>query len=354
MATRSRRDRDCCTSLLYSQLSGASLGQGNPADEQFCGSGWRDLNPRPLRPERSALPSCATPRWNAASIADPPLAPETGSWARRSGSRPWGGGVGGRCEDPAMSEQGATPDWERRFRAPRIGLPDWAHRAPERAAVVATVDGVLEAHSWDRTTGTLVQATSRKEGTASATLDPDGEFLWWFDDQAGDEYGVWRRQTFGSGPAPAEDPIGLPAAYPSGLAIGRGGLVVVGRSDDDYGAQVHLVAPGAQPRLLYAHDEDSGVDDLSEDGHLVAISHSEHGDSRHPALRVIRTAPGEAVAELWDGPGKGVDAFGFAPRDGDTRLLVSHARRGRPELLIWDVATGEQRELTIDLDGEIS
>lgn len=25
-------------------------------------SGWRDLNPRPLRPERSALPSCATPR----------------------------------------------------------------------------------------------------------------------------------------------------------------------------------------------------------------------------------------------------------------------------------------------------
>ena len=26
------------------------------------GSGWRDLNPRPLRPERSALPSCATAR----------------------------------------------------------------------------------------------------------------------------------------------------------------------------------------------------------------------------------------------------------------------------------------------------
>lgn len=26
-------------------------------------SGWRDLNPRPLRPERSALPSCATPRF---------------------------------------------------------------------------------------------------------------------------------------------------------------------------------------------------------------------------------------------------------------------------------------------------
>ena len=27
-------------------------------------SEWRDLNPRPLRPERSTLPNCATPRKN--------------------------------------------------------------------------------------------------------------------------------------------------------------------------------------------------------------------------------------------------------------------------------------------------
>ncbi len=259
---------------------------------------------------------------------------------------------------PATPESPRTeniPDWERRFRAPRIGLPDWARDAPDRAAVVATADGVLEVHSWDRAAGTLVQATRRKEGTAGATVDPAGEFLWWFDDQDGDEYGVWRRQPFGSGPeTDAEDPVGLPAAYPSGLAIGRDGTVVVGRTDDDYGAQIHVVSPGAAPRLLYAHAEDAGVGDLSEDGELVAISHSEHGDSRHPALRVVRTASGDAVAELWDGPGKGVEAFGFAPREGDTRLLVGHERRGRPELLIWDVATGEQRELGVDLEGEIS
>jgi dienelactone hydrolase len=260
---------------------------------------------------------------------------------------------GTSAEQPSAAQGG--PDWERRFRAPRIGLPDWARDAPERAAVVATADGVLEVHSWDRTGRNLVQATRRKEGTASATIDPAGQFLWWFDDQDGDEYGVWRRQSFGSGPdTDAEDPVGLPAAYPSGLAIGRDGLVVVGRSDDDFGAQIHVITPGAPPRLLYAHEEDAGVGDLSEDGELVAISHSEHGDSRHPALRVVRTATGEAVAELWDGPGKGVEAFGFAPREGDARLLVGHERRGRPELLVWDVSTGEQRELTIDVEGEIS
>jgi dienelactone hydrolase len=247
------------------------------------------------------------------------------------------------------------PDWERRFRAPRVGLPDWARDRPERAAVVATTGGVLEVHSWDRATGTLTQATSRKEGTAYATLDPSGEHLWWFDDGDGDEFGVWRRQPFGSGPdADTDDPVGLPAAYPSGLAIGRDGLVVVGRTDDEYGARIHVVTPGAPARLLYEHAEDAGVGDLSEDGTLVAISHSEHGDSRHPALRVVRALDGATVAELWDGPGKGLEPYAFAPVAGDTRLLVGHERRGRTELLVWDVASGEQAELELDVPGEIS
>ncbi|HVN12906.1 MAG TPA: prolyl oligopeptidase family serine peptidase [Kineosporiaceae bacterium] len=247
------------------------------------------------------------------------------------------------------------PDWERRFRAPRVGLPDWARDAPARAAVVATVDGVLEVHSWDRATGRLTQATRRKEGTAYATIDPAGEWIWWFDDGDGDEYGVWRRQAFGSGPqTDADDAIGLPAAYPSGLAIGRDGLVVVGRTDDDYGARIHVVTPGAPPRLLYENREDAGVGDLSEDGALVAISHSEHGDSRHPAVRVVQTRGGMPVGDLWDGPGKGLEVYGFAPIAGDMRLLVGHERRGRPELLIWDVGTGEQREVELGVEGEIS
>ena len=39
-----------------------TAGHRIPCDLPFCWSGWPDLNRRPLRPERSALPSCATPR----------------------------------------------------------------------------------------------------------------------------------------------------------------------------------------------------------------------------------------------------------------------------------------------------
>jgi dienelactone hydrolase len=245
------------------------------------------------------------------------------------------------------------PEWERRFRAPRVGLPDWADDAPDRAVVIATSGGVVEVHSWDRATGRLVQATSRSEGTSQATIDPAGEWIWWFDDGDGDEFGVWRRQPFGSGPEieAKQADGGLPAAYPAGLALGRQGLAVIGRADDSYGTQIHMVTDGAQPRQLYAHAEDAGVGALSEDGELVAIGHSEHGDSRHPALRVVRTGDGSTVAELWDGPELGVEAEAFAPIKGDTRLLVQHERRGRGELVIWDVATGEQQELELVMDG---
>ncbi len=257
-----------------------------------------------------------------------------------------------------MSEPETVPEqvpvWERRFRAGRVGLPEWAEDAPDRCVVAATVHGVLEVHSFDAATGRLRRATERPEGTSGATIDPAGEFVWWFDDTAGDEFGVWRRQPFGSGPGEGvEDPLGLPAAYPAGLAIGRSGVVVAGGSDDEHGTRVHVVAGGTS-RVLYAHREDAWVADLSPDEELVAISQSEHGDSRHPDLRVLRLSDGSVVRELSDGPGKGVSPVAFSPVPGDARLLVEHERAGRAELLVLDVATGEETPVVLGVPGEVA
>lgn len=41
----------------------ADMRKASPGGEALKWSGWRDLNSRPLRPERSALPSCATARF---------------------------------------------------------------------------------------------------------------------------------------------------------------------------------------------------------------------------------------------------------------------------------------------------
>ena len=145
---------------------------------------------------------------------------------------------------------------------------------------------------------------------------------------------------------------GVEDGYPAGLEIGRR-LVAVGTSTDD-GTRIWLGERGGPARVVYAHAEDAGVGALSDDETLLAISHSEHGDSRHPAVRVVRTADGSAVAEKSDGPGRGLTPLKFAPVPGDQRLLLLHERRGREELLIWDVDAGTETELVIDLPGELA
>jgi dipeptidyl aminopeptidase/acylaminoacyl peptidase len=242
-------------------------------------------------------------------------------------------------------------DWEARFRAARVTLPDWAEDAPARCLYLSNATGVFELYAWDREADTHRQATDRRNGTSVGAIDPSGETIWWFADTDGDEYGVWMCQPFRGGPdAPAAP--SLPRAYSSGLALGRDGLAVIGSSDDG-GTTVHVVVPGQEPQLVYRHDEDAGVGDLSGDGSLLALQHSEHGDSRHPAIRVVRL-DGTPVADLWDGDGKGLHVLGFAPVVGDTRLLALHERRGREELLVWDVATGQQDEIRLDLPGEVA
>ncbi|WP_425544006.1 prolyl oligopeptidase family serine peptidase [Streptomyces crystallinus] len=254
-----------------------------------------------------------------------------------------------------MGSMNEMPEWEKRFRAPRVGLPDWAEDAPDRSLFVSNATGTYELYAWDRATGAQRQATDRPNGTTDGVLTPDGEWIWWFSDTDGDEFGVWMRQPFGGGDDEPAVP-GLEPSYPAGLALGRDGTAVVGRSTDEDGTTVHVVRPGSAPVEIYRHRESAGVGDLSYDGTLIALEHTEHGDAMHSALRVVRL-DGSTVAELDDSEGGteelGLEVLGFAPLPGDTRLLVAHQRRGRWEPMVWDVASGEETDLALELPGDV-
>lgn len=241
--------------------------------------------------------------------------------------------------------------WKARFRAARVSLPAWALDAPHRCLYLSNASGTFEIYTWDRLSGVTRQVTDRPNGTIIGTIDPTGEWVWWFADSDGDEYGVWMRQPFEGGEDHTAAP-GLGPSYPAGLALGTSGRTLIGRSTDE-GTAIHLCQADHEPATLYQHHEDAHLVAMSRDESLVAINHSEHGDSRHMALRVV-SLDGAPVGELVDGPGKGVDGVGFVPVAGDSRFLAIHERRGKAEPLIWDPVHGGEREIRLDLPGEIA
>jgi dipeptidyl aminopeptidase/acylaminoacyl peptidase len=238
-------------------------------------------------------------------------------------------------------------DWRRRFRAPRLTLPSWAEQAPDRLVYGSNESGKYELYTWDRTTDERRQITDRKEGTLHGAIDRSGEHVLWFDDTDGDEFGRWNVQPFTGGEPTA---TALDRAYDAGLNLGDG-LAVVGRSTDE-GTSIHVLGLGGEPRTIYHHVEQAYLGGLSADEKLLCFHHSEHGDARHPALRVV-DLEGNTVSELNDGPGLGLSSRGFSDVAGDERVLVIHERDDLARPLIWWPRTGETRLINLDLRGDV-
>jgi len=242
------------------------------------------------------------------------------------------------------------PAWKKRFRAPRFGIPQWARERPERLVYGANHEGTFEVYALDLSTGVERRLTRRAEGTGyrvSPRIDPQGSEVWWWDDDGGSEFGVWRVQPFDGGPARVA--TDLVPAYSANTALGTG-FAIVGCSGGE-GTTIDLCAEGGS-RRLYTHRESAVVGALSTDEQLFVMAHSEHGDARNQAVRILDRS-GTPVAELWDGPERGLRPMRWSPLAGDARVLVGHERDGLRRPLIWDAKTGTQRTIEVDLPGEI-
>src|SRR2546428_4069229 len=251
-------------------------------------------------------------------------------------------------------ESAREPDWKRRFRAPRVMFPSWARDDADRLLFLSNEGGKFEVHTWDRRTGEKKRLTDRSEGTGyrvPARLEPSGKRVWWFDDAKGNELGRWVRVAFEGGMPEPMTPD-LAQSYSAGLAIGND-LAVIGRSSGTEGATVHVRRGDGALRRIYAHKQSASVGDLSRDETYFALWHSEHGDSRNRAIRVL-DLEGRTIAEKWDGAGRGLHVFRWAPVAGDQRIIVGHERTGIERPIIWDVTNDTEIALDFELPGEVA
>ena len=260
---------------------------------------------------------------------------------------------------PAMSAE-PLPAWEQRFRAPAISLPIWPRSAPERFAVNSNETGSWQLYAWDRAAGARRLVTEEKVGVTEGTLTADGSGVVWFHEETGDEFGRWLVAPFeGGDPRPLAPEI--EDGWPAGIAVGEQVLALVMGYRDGFAA--YTMVRDAPARVLMRHEEmlvlggagwaNVGSGGLSADETLVCVEHSEHGDRLHPALRVFDARSREVVGDLSDGEGFGLHAAAWSPVPGDSRLAVTHERDGIDRPALWNSATGERLELSLDLAGEV-
>jgi dipeptidyl aminopeptidase/acylaminoacyl peptidase len=249
------------------------------------------------------------------------------------------------------------PNWERRFRAPVLSMPDWSPRAPDRIVYASNETGIWQVHAWDRGSGKRRCVTDHPVGLADGLPTEDGEGVLWFQDETGDESGRWLRQPFGGGEvAPFIE--GLPHGWNEGLA--QAGGVVAAAISDRGGFVVYTIVDGGPAEELTRSPESLSIGGawsggfnragLSSDGSLLCLEHGEHGDLIHPALRVLHPRTGAVVGEQLD-EGMALHASCWSPDPSDHRLAISHEREGDVHPAIWDLATGERTDLDLDLPG---
>src|SRR4051812_30202459 len=115
--------------------------------------------------------------------------------------------------------------WEQRFRAPAILLSTIAIDQPGVGLVTSNGSGLAQLYRWDTATDELTQLTFEPSGRIVGHLSPDGRWVTFLRDNAGDEIGHWVAIPSGGGDETDLTPALAPYASET-MAFSRHGGVV--------------------------------------------------------------------------------------------------------------------------------
>jgi hypothetical protein len=94
---------------------------------------------------------------------------------------------------------GDNARWKQRFRAPVIVWTQVALANPTRGLTINNTTGTFQLYAWDVPSGALRQLTERPAGILFGALSGDGRYVYYLDDQQGNEIGHFVRIPFEGG-----------------------------------------------------------------------------------------------------------------------------------------------------------
>lgn len=216
-----------------------------------------------------------------------------------------------------MAGTGGVPPWEARFRAPRTLWVRMATNRPERAIACSNVSGVYQIHRWQVGDPIGAAMSSFPTGKGQAWITPDGEWVIWHADNAGDEIGHFVATPWSGGEQVDLTPD-LPgyASFAASLGPdGTFGCSIIAR--DRVQLALTSLPPGAAqtPSLL---DPGPGfVTAMAVGPHTTIAYSTTAGRGLQTILRIIDGSTGATKLELDHAPGA-IRVIEYAAREGSS------------------------------------
>lgn len=247
--------------------------------------------------------------------------------------------------------------WKRRMRAYSIYQTQIASRRPARGIVASDRDGVRQIYTWDVRSGALSQLTHEPEGRHDATLGPDGKYVYYLEDDRGNEIGHWVRVPYEGG-APVDLSPDLPPYGSWWFDVSRAGNIIAFLATYDDISHLYVVPVSqngdcGQPRLVHKAGCMSAVVCNSYGGEIAVYATNELSGTMNLDLLAYDLESGDRLAQQASDSER-VAPFGFSPLKGDMRLLAWTNRSGYERPLIWNPTTGERFDIELpELEGNV-
>ncbi len=279
-----------------------------------------------------------------------------------------------RCVSPDLSERkGYIPDmrtnqskssnqgdgWKRWFYAPAYWEPKLAKEKPGQGLVVSNQSGINELYAWDLMTGHLTPLMEAPTGMY--LLSPDGRYLFFLRDEAGNDYGHYMRFPVEGGELEDLTPD-MPPYAAFAIFCSQDGQILGFTQADQSGFHTHCI--GLQTNgdldrrwMLYESQALTAGPWLSYDGKVALLASNKFTGTPHFGLVALDVTDKTTLNELWDGAETDLRPrmlWPFSPFPGDYRILTQTNRTGFQRPVIWDPITNERLDLEFSqLEGDV-
>ncbi|PSB24990.1 prolyl oligopeptidase family serine peptidase [Stenomitos frigidus] len=247
--------------------------------------------------------------------------------------------------------------WKQRFRAHKVLWAQLAVAAPQRGLVCTNASGVNQLYAWEVATNQLTPLTTHPEGKSRGWIAADGRYVYYLEDQQGNERGHYVRVPFEGG-APQDITPALPTYASTSLSENRTGTLLGLIAADETGFQLYLLEQLendvlSSPRLLWRSPALCSGVTFSADGAIVVVATTARTGSRAFSLMAWETASGTLINELHEND-TSFSLVCFSPQVGDQRLLATSDHSGFNRPLLWQPRNGESVALPLaTVQGEL-